>query len=195
MEEKYGFVQANGKLEFEQRAVAQNTSSEVKPHADNKLLGPDVLIVRRIHQGGLLHQWNQQHPKAKVLPEDRICSINDQNSVEGMQHEIRSQKISVQFMRYPQRFMVRLVKDGRRLGFRFECPQNSHKEDVRITEVSMDGALMLHNMQQVSLHQWQYVVLPGMRIEASNNVSGDALQITEELKNCNVVTLRIRRVE
>merc|ERR1712187_587397 len=97
-------------------------------------------------------------------------------------------------MRYPQRFTVPLAKNGRKFGFRFERPQHSNKEDVRITEVSTDGALFLHNTQQVSLGRWQYVILPGMRILAANNVSGDALQITEELKRCNVVTLHVRRV-
>merc|ERR1711972_1152286 len=98
-------------------------------------------------------------------------------------------------MRYPQRFAVPLVKGGRRFGFRFERPQHSNNGDVRITEVSVDGALLLHNIQQISLGQWQYVVLPGMRIEATNNVSGDAMRITEELKRCDAVTLHVRRVE
>merc|ERR1712087_12145 len=69
-----------------------------------------------------------------------------------------------------------LKKDGKRLGFRFEFPQGAKAEEV-------------------SRAKWHYVVLPDMRIEAANDVHGNASQIAEELKACEEVTLRLRRAE
>merc|ERR1712039_310048 len=49
--------------------------------------------------------------------------------------------------------------------------------------------------EQVSRAKWHYVVLLDMRIEAANDVHGNASQIAEELKSCEEVTLRLRRAE
>merc|ERR1712217_44060 len=89
MEDKFGFVMANGKLEYERRL------SNLKVFKDNRqkemLQGPEVLLVQRIHDG-LLQQWNIEHPEAEVLPCDCIYNINGETTVKGMQQEIRSQK-------------------------------------------------------------------------------------------------------
>merc|ERR1712039_1132533 len=107
----------------------------------------------------------------------------------------RSQCIVLRFMRYPEHFTVKLKKDGRRLGFRFEFPQGAKAEEVRVTQLMKEGALPMHNTEQVSRAKWHYVVLPDMRIEAANDVHGNASQIAEELKSCEEVTLRLRRAE
>lgn len=207
VDDKFGFVQANGKLEFETRlqsssgsaasaAQTPNSAAAAEANADHALPpGPQVLIVRRIHENSLLHRWNRRHPEARVFPLDRICSVNGENTVESMQREIRSQSIVLRFMRYPERFAVTLKKDGRRLGFRFEFPQGAKAEEVRVTQLMTEGALPFHNAEQVSRARWHYVVLPDMRIEAANDVYGNASQIAEELKSCEEVTLRLRRAE
>lgn len=202
--DKFGFVQANGKLEFEARlansgqrpgpqpAVAQ----PIKPPEMSPLPGPEVLIVRRIHENELLDRWNKRHPHIAVHPSDRIISVNGDSTLEGMQREIRSSKIVVKFLRYPEQFTVKLKKDGRRLGFRFERPPpGAVCEDVRMTEVLLEGALPDYNKEQVKAGKWHLVVLPDMRIMAANSVSGDGAEIAEELKLCEEVTLIIQRAE
>merc|ERR1712113_345051 len=73
VEDKFGFVQANGKLEFETRFLGLRALAEAQGTAFS---GPHVLIVRRIHEQGLLHAWNLRHPEAQVYPQDRICKVN-----------------------------------------------------------------------------------------------------------------------
>jgi len=154
-----------------------------------------VLVVRRINEDGLLEAWNKRHPEARVKAQDRILSVNGVHSVEGMQKEIRSRRIVLQFARYPDRFRVALKKNGRRLGFRFERPTSQHLQELRISEVLPEGALPDHNTEQGSLGLWHYCVLPDMRIEATNGISGDAWEMAEELKRCETVELQIRRAE
>jgi len=212
LKDKYGFVQANGRLEFQQRL--RMTSSSGNPQQqlqqqqllqqqmqrqqdveDPRFAGPDVLVVRRINEDGLLEAWNKRHPEARVKAQDRILSVNGVHSVEGMQKEIRSRRIVLQFARYPDRFRVALKKNGRRLGFRFERPTSQHLQELRISEVLPEGALPDHNTEQGSLGLWHYCVLPDMRIEATNGISGDAWEMAEELKRCETVELQIRRAE
>lgn len=214
-EDKYGFVQANGRVEFETRLKAgtitkvmeheeqaeQGADSRDPLHRDQPALlpGPDALIVRRIHPGGLMQRWNQKHKDSVICPQDRICNVNGINTVEAMQMEFRSRRrVVMRMMRYPERFIVILTKTGpdKRLGFRFERPQKGgHLQEVRISEVMEEGLLADHNKHQVALGNWHYVVLPDMRVEAANRATGDALRIAEELKRSPQVTLTIRRAE
>eukprot|EP00747_Dinoflagellata_sp_TGD_P076099 gnl/TRDRNA2_/TRDRNA2_159012_c0_seq1.p1 gnl/TRDRNA2_/TRDRNA2_159012_c0~~gnl/TRDRNA2_/TRDRNA2_159012_c0_seq1.p1 ORF type:complete len:984 (-),score=259.79 gnl/TRDRNA2_/TRDRNA2_159012_c0_seq1:7-2958(-) len=196
--DKYGFVQANGKMEFEQRvSFGQYSPTDKEKSKEVQLLGPDLLIVRRINEGGLLERWNRLHSNDwEVLPQDRIISVNSANTVEAMQQEIRTRKICLKFCRYPERFRLTLSKEGgRRLGFRFERPQNASVPELRISEVLREGALLDHNRHQISIGCWHYCVLPDMRIESANDVSGDAGDIAEELRRCVNVTLQVRRAE
>mmetsp|Transcript_137727 Transcript_137727/g.343746 ORF Transcript_137727/g.343746 Transcript_137727/m.343746 type:complete len:633 (+) Transcript_137727:77-1975(+) len=204
--DKFGFVQANGKLEFEARLVnpsrrspspgSSGPKTPTRPPEDCPLPGPQVLIVRRIHEGALLHRWNQRHPQIAVKAQDRITSINGESTVDGMQAEIRNPKIHIRFQRYPDRFTVELKKNGQRLGFRFERPAPGvQSEEIRIIEVLAQGALPDYNKQQVEAEHWQFVVLPDMRITAANAVRGEAGEIAEELKRCDDVKLEIRRAE
>jgi len=190
--DKFGFAQVNGRAEFEVRLPAPAQTSEPEFAPDEAWRGPEVLIVRRIHDGGLLHQWCCRHPEAEVFPQDRVCAVNGELTVEGMQREIRARRILLRFMRYPEHFAVTLKKDGRKLGFRI---QPSSPQELRITEVLSQGALTAYNRQQVASGLWHYAVLPDMCIESANGVSGDATAIAEELKTCEEVTIRVRRNE
>jgi len=204
--DKFGFVQANGKLEFETRLVnpsrrcaspgAPGPKPTMKTPEDSPLPGPQVLLVRRIHEGALLHRWNQRHPQIAVKSQDRIISINGETTVESMQNEIRKPKVHIKFQRYPERFTVNLKKNGQRLGFRFERPaQGMQSEEIRIIEVLPHGALPDYNKQQVDDGHFELAVLPDMRIASANSVKGDATEIAEELKRSDEVKLEIRRAE
>merc|ERR1712187_183261 len=156
---------------------------------------PEVLIIRKIHEGGLLERWNKKYPQGEVLPHDRIYSVNGETNVEAMQREIRSRKIVMRCVRYPDRFQVTVKKDGRMMGFRFEKPQSGKYQEIRISEVLREGLVAEHNELQAERGRWHLVILPEMRIEAANNVDGDAAKIAEELKAAETITLHIRRAE
>mmetsp|Transcript_70988 Transcript_70988/g.125535 ORF Transcript_70988/g.125535 Transcript_70988/m.125535 type:complete len:677 (+) Transcript_70988:74-2104(+) len=192
IDDKFGFVQANGKLDFETR-LGQKASGE---GGVSKLVGPDVLIVRRIHPGGLLQRWNERIPELEVKPQDRIIGVNDETTIEGMMAEIHTPRIMLQMMRFPERFIVTLSKEyGGKLGFKFERPQNVHSEEVRVTEVLEEGCLMSYNVHQVKAGRYAYIVLPDMRIDRANDCWGDAQAISNELKEATIVDLHIRRCE
>jgi len=196
--DKYGFVQANGKIEFESRLARKPEGSLDSDHENPVALlkGPEMLIVRRIHDGGLLARWNERVPELMVKPQDRIVSVNEDSTVEGMMQEIHSPRILIQMCRFPDQFTVTLNKDdGGKLGFRFERPQNVHSAEVRITEVLDEGCVMNYNRQQVRQGRWAYVMLPDMRIDRVNDVSGDAQAISDELKMARVVELNVKRVD
>jgi len=201
--DKFGFVQANGKLEFEtrlanpsQRLVGMGSKRSLQPAEASPLSGPPVLIVRRIHEGLLLHCWNQKYPKIAVRPQDRILSVNGETSLEAMQREIKSSKIIIKFRRYPQIFTVKLTKNGRRLGFKFERPPvGVDSKEVRITEICPDGALPDYNKEVVTAGRHHCAVLPDMRITQANDIVGDGGEIAEELKRCEEVTLTLRRAD
>merc|ERR550514_1104515 len=97
--------------------------------------------------------------------------------------------------RFPERFDVELKKGGRKLGFKFEKPSNQTLPELRITEVLKEGVLAECNNTQINQSRWHHVVLPEMRIEAVNEVEEDATKIAEELRQCAVAKLRIRRSE
>eukprot|EP00933_Yihiella_yeosuensis_P008309 TRINITY_DN113694_c0_g1_i1.p1 TRINITY_DN113694_c0_g1~~TRINITY_DN113694_c0_g1_i1.p1 ORF type:complete len:660 (-),score=159.18 TRINITY_DN113694_c0_g1_i1:169-2148(-) len=199
--DKFGFVQANGRHEFESRIgfVARDESENGAGTGEGdmpRLPGPEVLVVRRVHESGLLQRWNERVPDLAVLCQDRIIAVNEDSTVEGMMREIREPRIFMHIMRFPDTFVVQLSKEGgKKLGFRFERPHNIRSEDVRITEITDNGCMMDYNTQQVELGRYAFVVLPEMRIEAVNDVKGDSELISEELKNAAVVNLHIRRVE
>jgi len=204
VDDKYGFVQANGRLEFKQRLAissqnpsnAQSRNESPPQPEDLSIPGPEVLVVRRVNQGGLLEAWNKRHPEAEVKPQDRIIAVNGATTVEGMLSEIREPRIHIKLCRYPERFTVTLSKaDNVRLGFRFERPTSQHLQELRISEVLKEGALPDHNAQQGALGHWHYAVLPDMRIQMANGIKGDAWAMAEELKRCETVSMQIRRAE
>jgi len=114
-----------------------------------------------------------------------------------MQQAIRSPRIHIKLCRYPERFAISLSKEqgAVRLGFRFERPTGQSGQELRISEILKEGALPAHNKRQGALGHWHYAVLPDMRIEAANDVKGDAWEMAEELKRCDHVVLQVRRAE
>merc|ERR1719443_1550033 len=102
-----------------------------------------------------------------------------------MQKQLRTSKVALRIARYPPRFEVTLSKaGGKKLGFRFEKPQNQSLEELRITEVLAQGCVADNNMHQMMAGQWHLVILPEMRIEAVNGVEDNAEEIAQELRSC-----------
>eukprot|EP00434_Breviolum_minutum_P037156 symbB.v1.2.032934.t2/scaffold4026.1/size46687/2 len=188
-DDKYGFAQTNGRVEFEMLSGKGKNKFPGLP-------GPNCLVVKRIYKTGLLAKWNERVPQLEVKTGDRIVAVNEQNTVEEMAKEIHNPRIFLQVMRYPERFIVALNKEnGVKLGFRFERPQGNFAEEVRITEVMETGALMTYNKTQVDLERYAFVVLPDMRIDRVNDVWGDAEHIAAELKSAVQVEIYVRRSE
>lgn len=195
-EDRYGFVQANGRTDFESWLSAGYVTKDMEDgglqgHAGpemehSPLPGPEVLIVRRIHDGGLVWGWNQVHQEAAICPQDRICSVNGHRRVETMQREFRNaDTVVMKMLRYPERFSVMLSISGpaERLGFRFERPaKGSQRSEVLITEIMEDGLIAVHNRKQVAAGKWHYVVMPMMLIEKANDAMGNACLIADELR-------------
>ena len=94
--DKFGFVQASGRMDFEQRlqrrsrertgdgAAARGSRGQSSDEGASSDVtqdsgvppGPQMLIVRRIHEGGLLDKWNKENPNAHVQVRDRIANVN-----------------------------------------------------------------------------------------------------------------------
>lgn len=138
--------------------------------------------------------WNQQHPDAEVHPGDFILDVNGCSTVKRMQKALLKSNITMKICRFPQRFELMLKKAGRNLGFKFERPANTNLPELRIIEVMREGCLAEWNAQQVRASHWHLVVRPDMRIEAANNVENDAGAIEEQLRDCEEVRLRVRRL-
>lgn len=200
-QDRFGFVQANGKLEFEQRLIfggrsARSTVSPRLESPESPLPGPEALVVRRVTPDSLLERWNLLHTEAAVHPHDRIISVNGKSRVEAMQFELKTQQsIVLTLVRYPERFSVLLSKEGgQKLGFRFEKPADPHRREITITQILPEGALPSHNGSQVLAGMWHFAVLADMCIECVNGVRGDAAEIGAELKRCEtLVEMHIRR--
>ena len=90
-EDRYGFAQANGRVEFE---MLLNKDKK------EKINGPDYLVVKRVYKAGLLAKWNERVPQLEVKTGDRIIAVNDQKSAEDMAREIHAPRIFVQVMRH-----------------------------------------------------------------------------------------------
>lgn len=216
--QKYGFSHANGKFEFTKdyaKAVqgsgstknanatnntvnSNNTSTSNEP-ADTTLLSaaecPEALIIKRVGEHGLLEEWNFTRPEADVRPGDRVLSVNSATTIQDMQKELRTSSVTCRILRYSEVFETRLEKkEGlRKLGFKFEKPANAALVELKITEVGKGGLLDEVNRAHMLNKMHHKVVLPGMRIEAANEVEGDCFKIAEELRKCDNVVLRIRR--
>lgn len=207
--DKYGFVQANGRTDFESWLSAGYITKDMEdglhehdgPEREHcPLPGPEVLIVRKIYDGGLVWEWNQIHQEGAIRPQDRICAVNGQKEVAAMQREFRSANmVTMKMMRYPERFslMLNMNNPGDRLGFRFERPaRGCQRSEVLITEILEDGLIAKHNRSQVALGKWHYVVMPMMLIEAANDAVGNACVIADELRRKKPqVVLSIWRAE
>ena len=90
-EDKYGFAQSNGRVEFE---MLLNKGKK------EKMEGPNYLVVKRVYKAGLLAKWNERVPQLEVKTGDRIIAVNDQKSAEDMAKEIHAPRIFLQVMRH-----------------------------------------------------------------------------------------------
>jgi len=210
---KFGFSYLNGKTDFMERRTASGNKDESRDTSAMKSsqssgdeekkqasVGPELLIVKKVQEEGLLHEWNQVHPDAVVMPGDRVSEVNGSRTLKGMQKELRHNSITMTIMRYGDRFKVELRKrkNQKRLGFKFGKHHGKGEadlKDLKITEVGTSGLLHELNETAISRELWNLVVLPGMKIEAVNSIKGSASQMAEELKTADNVQLLIRRAE
>merc|ERR1711977_145577 len=98
--------------------------------------GPEMLLVKKVQDEGLLQQWNANHPDGEVQPMDHIIEVNGTPWQEDMQKQLQRTCVKMKIVRYPDRFKVRVQKAGRKLGFKFDKPNNQSPAELRITEVA-----------------------------------------------------------
>ena len=65
--------------------------------------------------------------------------------------------------------------------------------ELRVSEILKVGALPSHNRTEAARDRYQFCVLPEMRIEAVNGISGNVSEMVEAMKTCEHVELHIRR--
>ena len=99
-EDKYGFAQSNGRVEFE---MLLNKGKK------EKMEGPNYLVVKRVYKAGLLAKWNERVPQLEVKTGDRIIAVNDQKSAEDMAKEIHAPRIFLQVMRHQTARVISVV--------------------------------------------------------------------------------------
>jgi hypothetical protein len=196
-----GFTHIDGKSDFLKRRQmdldmmdqAQVKNIKVQLHG----AGPEVLTIKRITENNLLHKWNQVHPDAAVRPGDLLDQVNDARTIEAMQKELRSTSVKLRVLRQPDFLFITLTKraDVQKLGFRFTKRQDCASGWLKITKVLGEGLLEEVNRHNISQGLFPLVVLPGMRIEAVNEVDGDPILLADELRRCDTARVRIRRID
>jgi len=189
--DKYGFTFAN--------RVAISIAADSEGASESPSI--EVLIVKSIMADGLLLDWNWEHPDAQVCSGDRIMMVNDKMIIQEMKQALREETITIKLCRYPMVFHVELQKTEaqKKLGFKFDRPSgtNPNPETIallRITEVTAGGLMDESNRASITNGMPQYIVTPGMIIEAVNEIESSADAIAEELRRCtSAVKIRIRR--
>jgi hypothetical protein len=194
---RYGFSHVNGREKFQRER--QRTRDHTENPESALVEGPEALVVKRISPDGLLAEWNQNHPDAQVHPNDRITQVNGCGVISEMSGQLRSDVVILKVVRYPRFFNITLSRrEGfRKLGFKFAQPR-SNSNVLKITEVSQhESAGLLEELNQSNLRAGMphLVVTSGMLIEAVNDVSGDAENLAEALRQSEVISMRIRRSE
>jgi len=169
-------------------------------------LQAEALFVRRVFDVGLVPQWNLEHPDASVQPTDRIISVNGVTVPKDMQSELRKTSAHIIFLRYPERFLVNFAAGecGGRMGMGIyavlppEFETSLKKQLLKIKKITPNGPLDQWNQRQIAQKKWQFVVSPGMYIEAVNQVVGDAEALMRELERCipaAPIEMRLKRSE
>jgi len=162
--------------------------------AANMMDGPEMLLVKKVQDEGLLQQWNANHPDGEFQPMDRIIEVNGTPWLEEMQKQLQRTCVKMKIVRYPDRFKVRIEKAGRKLGF----SHSSHKpknQELRITEVAASGLMAEYNIEKANAGRWGGIVMPDMIIEQVNDVKGEASKLATELRTCQAADMVIRRPE
>jgi hypothetical protein len=202
--QKYGFSHTNAKVDLLReytkafmKGATRVDDSQVA--LDTTLLADDeyqeALIVKKITEKSLMGDWNFIHLEAEVKPGDRIIEVNGCKKITEMQTQLRTSECTLKVLRLPETFYIVLDKNPeRKFGFKFEKPAVKALHELRVTEIAKDGLMDQANRQNMKKGLHHKVVLPGMRIEAADEVEGDCFKIAEALRKCNEpVKLRIRR--
>lgn len=195
--QKFGISHTNGKSLFT-RTKYRKEMLEGFYHNDgsDRFRGPEVLYVKKVANDGVIGAFNEVHREAELLPGDRIVEVNGRKDIPGMQEAFHSMNVHLTLMRYPERFIINLAKEhGLKLGLRFELPKTADIHELRVTEVVPGGLLDQINTHHMRDGFFQFVVLPGMRIEAANTAEGDAHAIALELRKSKAVRMRLRRAD
>eukprot|EP00929_Paragymnodinium_shiwhaense_P044438 TRINITY_DN22803_c0_g1_i1.p1 TRINITY_DN22803_c0_g1~~TRINITY_DN22803_c0_g1_i1.p1 ORF type:complete len:2383 (-),score=814.98 TRINITY_DN22803_c0_g1_i1:309-6590(-) len=193
-------TEEESKLGFSHMNYKQYFSRKMGMPEDEPPIGPEHLMVKKVTEGKLLDKWNEEYPDLKVEVGDRIAEINGLRGIEEMQQLLRSDEmlLSMRIVRYPKFFFVDLHKPGKaKLGFKFgkHTDLDRNVPALRITEIAAGGGGMLAaaNERFIQEGNFHHVVVPGMWIEAANEVHGDPAFIAEEVRRCRNLRLRIRR--
>lgn len=195
---KYGFAHCSARTEFAKKRFGPEPEDPAEKEKFAAQPGPECLQIRRIMEGGLMHEWNRSHPDARVRAGDSIIEVNEETTIEGMQPQLRAEAIKLRIRRYNDRFSVLLARtpEVQKLGFKFRKREHEGGAfEVKITEISVGGLLDVANEEFLSKGKFHMVLCPGMRIEAVNDAEGDADLIAAELRNSQSLQLRVRRPE
>jgi len=194
--ERFGFSFTSARAEY----VEARGKKHVHPRE-----GPELLRIKEIGGGGALEVWNAANAGANVLVCDRIAQINGRATIDEMQQELKKNGVArLKIVRYPEFFFADLKRGLS--GGGVELPPNvfigilyekssSGSGELKITKVAPEGLMDRWNKRQIAKGLYQFVVMAGMRIEAVNDVDGDAELIEQELKSGSARRLRIRRAE
>merc|ERR1719265_564711 len=92
---------------------------------------PEHLIIKRAAIGGLLEKWNEEHPGARVIPADRIVSVNGAETIAAMMKELAAPSVEIRIHRYPMIFEAAFTKvEGRKLGLRSQQALNPRLQEL-----------------------------------------------------------------
>jgi len=188
----FGFTAVSEKLEIQRRS-------------NGMLEGPEMLLISEIQAGGITDQWNQARSDDQdVRIFDHICNVNGKATVEAMQRELRSEKIMMRLVRYPEKFIAPMISEGGDMGCRWVSTSrldgtggiDANVEALRVMEIRAGGRIHSYNAHQAGLGLWQYVILSDMHVEAINSVSGFARDMMQEATSASgEISLQVRRVE
>jgi len=163
--------------------------------------GPELLIVKKIGDDGLLAAWNGVHPNLAVHLRDRLVEVNGKKDVIGMQQELRTGGppfVAMKVMRYPDSFELTFQKTKERRKIGIKCAKNpSVTDELRVNKVqfginSLAEALNDEHMKRGLYH---LVVTPGMRVLKVNHIEGNAEKMFQEIQNAPAITVLFRRNE
>jgi hypothetical protein len=209
--EKYGFSHSSAKVDFmkrRRRTIPQDGSKPgspvpsdgAGPEQAEEMIGPEMLVVKRISDHSLLFEWNLVHPDQPVKINDRIVRVNGQEGMEAMQQILRDpeQSITLRVLRFLDHFDVTLTKKGKmKLGFKFDKrgdTTNGYAPALKITEVGEVGLMEEANQERIREGRFHLVVVPGMRIEVANEAKDNPDDIANELRTWKeALTLHVRR--
>ncbi|CAE8624426.1 unnamed protein product [Polarella glacialis] len=169
--EAFGFSYTNGKATF--------GKARCRPWLEDD--GPEVLLINKVAETGLLHAWNEANPDGKVGGRDRIEGVNGRQTVKDMQQQLQNNNfVRIRLVRYPEHFQVSLdAAASASLGVK--CVEDGHLPELHIKEIARSNRLEEHNVRNIQLGSWHLVVMPGMRITSVNGTRGTCEQLLKAI--------------